>query len=144
MHEKVATSFYISFHSNGFVVITPWPNYPFPAQLCTHTVQLGMAMFGLHWGGMHFLYGLLLLAIKSCMNKGFYEASKIDKLFACNWCPTSSWGSPWCYCSISPTFGPHHLHATDDSSTAVYHQLDAASTYLVCHRYKIHAMFNLL
>ena len=37
-------------------------------------------MFGLHWGGICFLYGVLLLAIKSCINKGFYEASKIDKL----------------------------------------------------------------
>ena len=35
--------------------------------------------FGLIGVG-YFLYGLLLLAIKCCMNKGFYEASKIDKL----------------------------------------------------------------
>ena len=41
-------------------------------------VKLGMA-FGLIGVG-YFLYGLLLLAIKCCMNKGFYEASKIDKL----------------------------------------------------------------
>ena len=35
--------------------------------------------FGLIGVG-YFLYGVLLLAIKSCINKGFYEASKIDKL----------------------------------------------------------------
>jgi hypothetical protein len=35
--------------------------------------------FGLIGVG-YFLYGVLLLAIKSCINKGFYETSKIDKL----------------------------------------------------------------
>ena len=35
--------------------------------------------FGLIGVG-YLLYGVLLLAIKSCINKGFYEASKIDKL----------------------------------------------------------------
>ena len=35
--------------------------------------------FGLIGVG-YLLYGVLLLAIKCCINKGFYEASKIDKL----------------------------------------------------------------
>ena len=35
--------------------------------------------FGL-FGVGYLLYGLLLLAIKCCINKSFYEASKIDKL----------------------------------------------------------------
>ena len=51
---------------------------PFFQSTLYSIVRLGV-VFRLVWVA-YFLYGLLLLAIKCCINKGFYEASKIDKL----------------------------------------------------------------
>ena len=52
MHEKVATSFYISFHSNGFVVITLVQITLFQLNfVLTSTVRDGVRS---DWGGISF------------------------------------------------------------------------------------------
>ena len=97
--------------------------------------------FGLIGVG-YLLYGVLLLAIKSCINKGFYEASKIDKLVHI----TGALNLPEAYGDWDDD---NNLSITEHGQrwkailsemllmTAVLqymHQLDAAYT-LVCHRY---------
>ena len=99
--------------------------------------------FGLIGVG-YLLYGLLLLAIKCCINKGFYEASKIDKFVHI----TGALNLPEAYGDWDDD---NNLSITEHGQrwkailsemllmTALQymHQLDAAYT-LVCHRYKIH------